>query len=97
MRFKPEVAALGLEVYPDNKVDKVTVLTAVSPISVFFLRSCRKDSFLLSRLPPITIPKIVTFVANFHKLAEMGFSPERIKQALLLHEDVQNAIAYVAQ
>jgi hypothetical protein len=39
----------------------------------------------------------VTFVANFHKLAEMGFSPERIKQALLLHEDVQNAIAYVAQ
>ncbi len=42
-------------------------------------------------------PQIVTFVANFHKLVEMGFSPERIKQALLLHEDgdVQKAIMYV--
>jgi hypothetical protein len=23
MRFKPEIVALGLEVYPDNQVDKV--------------------------------------------------------------------------
>ena len=28
MRFKPEIVALGLEVYPDNQVDKVRACCA---------------------------------------------------------------------
>jgi hypothetical protein len=96
MRFKPEIVALGLEVYPDNQVDKVRACgTAIRP----WLRSVA-----VSGLPSHSVTlglfpssQIVTFVANFHKLVEMGFSPERIKQALLLHEDgdVQKAIMYV--
>jgi len=41
---------------------------------------------------------MVEFVANFHKLVEMGFSPERAKSALLLQQDgdLHKAIACVS-
>jgi hypothetical protein len=62
MKFRPEIVAMGLEVFPANQPGQM-----------------------------------VEFVANFHKLVEMGFSPERAKSALLLQQDgdLHKAIAHV--
>ncbi|ELR16491.1 UBA/TSN domain containing protein [Acanthamoeba castellanii str. Neff] len=96
MRFKPEIVALGLEIYSDNQVDKIVTFVANfhKLVEMGFSPERIKQALLLHE--DGDVQKAIIYLEELDKLITAGLKESEIFDAFMLFDnDIQKASSFL--